>query len=108
MRVEAVYGVQATDIEEARRFLDETLKAEGEPRENSNRGGDYFLYRGDPNADIYLMTNEEAETGEPLFEEAAEWKVVARIVGGNDDDPWLLAIKGSPERFTPVIYDEFE
>jgi hypothetical protein len=107
MRIEAVFGVQAANIDEAKSMLDILLNTTAEARESSGYG-DYFLYRGSPRADVYLIANEDPESGEPQFEEASEWRVLLRVVGGSDDDPWLLAIKGNSDQFTPVIYDEFE
>lgn len=94
-------------INDARSVLDKLLNAKPEARESSGYG-DYFLHRGNPKSDVYLITNEDPEFEEPQFAEAAEWRVVIRIVDGNDDDPWLLAIKSSPDRFASAIYEEFE
>ena len=108
MIVEAVYGMKASDLEDARNILDQLLDVKGEARENSSMGGDYYLYEGSSGSEVYVMKNEEPEDGTPLFDETAGWGFILQIVNSGDSDPWLMKIKGNPDLFTSIIYDEFE
>jgi hypothetical protein len=79
MPIQLTIGVKTSDLEEGRRWVEVATGLSAEPRESSDRGGDYYAFYGQHGEHLRIVTNEDVYDGEPVTSAPSSWKIVLQI-----------------------------
>ena len=99
MHMNLVFGVKTDDLEEAREWVERATALKAEAGESVELGDDYYLFRGDGDEQIRLISNVDIYDGEPIFTETLDWKVAARLIGTNSQSPVLRGLEQATDHF---------
>ena len=103
----AIVGVKATDIEQAKVWVEELTGLVAEARENSSLGGDYYAFDVPDQLDLMLVKNCDCQDGEPVVDAPAEWKLVLTIESEKDDVGLLDQLEKDSRRFHKVRVERY-
>lgn len=101
MKVEVLFGVRASSMEEANDLAESAIGEKSTGRENSNFG-DYQIF-GDHRAEnVRVIQNEDMYDEMPCYEIAKAYKFVLLLEGAPLDSKYLAALEAHPENFVKL------
>lgn len=104
--MDVVFGVKTDDIEQAREWVTHATGLKAEGRDSSHLGGDYYLFRGEGDEEIQLVSNVDIYDGEPIFTETNEWKIAMSLVETKRGSLVLRGLENATDHFVKLEEDD--
>jgi hypothetical protein len=101
MTIYAVFGVRASNLDEANAIVQKVMPTEGLDCDNGNYGR-YFRYGHFLSEKLKVLKNEDIYDGEPVVAEANSWKFVALLEGAEPDSKFLAALNSRPDEIVKI------
>jgi hypothetical protein len=103
----AVFGVRASDLEEARARVEKVTGLEAEARESSNLGGDYYLFAGKNDEEVRVLRNRDLHDDEPVVENADEWEFALTIEDPTGESEISGSLESASEHFEKLSEETY-
>ena len=105
-----LFGVKTTDIEEAKKWIEESTKIELEPFHNDYVGDYYMTGNFGPGEKLKLSPGlvEEEEETYPLEEEFSEWSLLLFVSESHQGSDVLKALERRTNLFEKLRMNEYK
>jgi hypothetical protein len=98
-----IFGVKASDVEQAYLWVEAATSLTAEARESSDWGGNYYLFTGQDGERVKLLSNRDIYDDEPVVDGCDGWKIVLLLESVPESSSILQGLERDRLHFQKLI-----